>query len=110
MRKVPTIVRACVTLHNVCVDRWVIQHGYMRRRFPDEPPDHIYVYDASPSNDSVMKRMHNNYVDERRRSQNDIFNYTSIEDIFRAGLRMNNDMRFRNVKKAPGVDIKSQGL
>ena len=109
MRKVPTIVRACVMLHNVCVDRWVLQHGPMRRRFPDKPPDHIYVDDASPGDDSVMERMHYNYVDVRRRSQNDTFKYTIMEDIFRAGLRMNNDMGFYNLK-APGVDVNSQGL
>jgi hypothetical protein len=62
LKKVPTIVRVCAMLHNVCVDRFVATYGHMRSADKQVIPQHDRVEEDMPEQDEIIERMHNNYV------------------------------------------------
>jgi hypothetical protein len=68
--KVPTIVRVCAKLHNLCVDRWLPQGrpASREREMEPEADDQIGVDDGMPAHAEIMQRLHNNYVLARARS------------------------------------------
>jgi hypothetical protein len=69
--KVAKIVRVCAMLHNICVDRWVINNpsrfGRGLQHWPEAAPQ-WGTDDLSPADDEIIERLHNNYVTAKARS------------------------------------------
>jgi hypothetical protein len=97
--KVATIVKVCAMLHNVCVSRWVSEGRCVNRSGQQclEVPPQVRVEDGMPSESAVMERLHNNYVDARRRSADSSCRNTLMEDIYDAGIRMYSDTEFHQL-------------
>ena len=95
MKKVSKIVRVCAMLHNICVDRWKInnpiKYGDRGQRWPDDVPDSITGDSIFPEEKEIIKRLHNNYIVERKRNVNQGLRSCITEDIYDAGLRANRD-------------------
>ena len=79
-------------LHNICIDRWVIENPVVKfsangERVWPNPEEHDNVHDASPEDDEIIERLHNNYVDAKRVSTDNSIKRKLTQDIYDAGIR-----------------------
>lgn len=102
LHKIPTIVRVCAMLHNICVDRWkknnpMRAYGSNGERQWPEPEKHDEVEYADPTDSEIMERLHNEYTDARRVSTDNTIKKKLMNDIYDAGIRMRNDTEFHQI-------------
>mmetsp|Transcript_17250 Transcript_17250/g.38846 ORF Transcript_17250/g.38846 Transcript_17250/m.38846 type:complete len:496 (+) Transcript_17250:167-1654(+) len=101
LSRVPTIVRVCAKLHNLCVDRWLLQGRPSSREAADriepEAEDQIGVEDGMPAHSEIMARLHNNYVLARARSAESSIRMRLVHDIYNAGIRTETDTEFNQI-------------
>jgi DDE superfamily endonuclease len=99
--KVAKIVRVCAMLHNICVDRWVINNpsrfGRGLQHWPEAPPQ-WGTDDLSPADDEIIERLHNNYVTAKARSSDCSARDQLMEEIYELGLSAVRDTEFNPVK------------
>ena len=95
--KVAKIVRVCAMLHNICVDRWVINNpsrfGRGSQLWPEAPPQRGND-DLSPADDEIIERLHNNYVSARARGAGSPARDQLMEEIYELGLGAARDTPF----------------
>ena len=102
LEKVPKIIRVCGMLHNICIDRWVIENPVVKfsangERVWPNPEEHDNVHDASPEDDEIIERLHNNYVDAKRVSTDNSIKRKLTQDIYDAGIRTRIDTEFHQI-------------
>jgi hypothetical protein len=97
---VAKIVRVCAMLHNICVDRWIINNpsrfGRGLQHWP-EAPSQWGTDDLSPADDEIIERLHNNYVTARARSADSFARDQLMEEIYELGLGAVRDTEFNPV-------------
>jgi DDE superfamily endonuclease len=98
LAKVPTIVRVCAMLHNICVDRWLKKHPLIHlvngeAAYPDVL-DHVELDDMTPTDKEVINRLHNNYSRFRQRAHDNSIKNLLADEIFDTGIRMRNDTEY----------------
>lgn len=95
--KVATIVRVCAMLHNICVDRWLLNNPrcYINniRQWPDVPGQES-VDDPMPEDEAIIARLHNNYIISRLVSADRSSRLQLVEDISNAGIVATSDTEF----------------
>ena len=87
-------------LHNICVDRWLLNHprSYVnKRRIWPDVPDQIAVDDPMPDDDSIIGRLHNNYANARFTSSDNSVRSQLLEDIYDAGIIATSDTEFNEL-------------
>jgi hypothetical protein len=98
--KVAKIVRVCAMVHNICVDRWIINNpsrfGRGLQHWP-EAPSQWGTDDLSPADDEIIERLHNNYVTARARSADSFARDQLMEEIYELGLGAVRDTEFNPV-------------
>ena len=87
-------------LHNVCVDRWLLNNPrcYINnvRQWPDVPGQES-VDDLMPEDDAIIARLHNNYVISRLVLAEKSVRMQLLEEIFNAGVVATSDTEFNQL-------------
>lgn len=98
--KVSKIVRVCAMLHNICVDRWVLNNpvkfGKGLQLWPDAP-NPWGTDDLSPADDEIIERLHNNSAEAKVRCAESPLRALLMEEIYDAGLRTGTDTDFNQI-------------
>lgn len=101
LRRVAKIARVCAILHNVCVDRWILnnpRNHYKNRRLWPDVPDQIHVDDPMPGDEAIIGRLHNNYINARLSSSDNSVRMQLLEDIYDAGIVASSDTEFHQLE------------
>ena len=101
LRRVAKIARTCAMLHNICVDRWLLNNPrnfHKNRRVWPDVPDQMHVDDPMPEDEAIINRMHNSYIHARAVSQNNSIRNKLLQDIYDAGIVATSDTEFHQIE------------
>ena len=101
LRRVAKIARTCAMLHNICVDRWLLNNPrnfHKNRRVWPDVPDQMHVDDPMPEDEAIINRMHNSYIHARAVSQNNSIRHKLLQDIYDAGIVATSDTEFHQIE------------
>lgn len=98
--KCARIARVCAMLHNICVDRWLLNNSsrYENSKLvlPDVP-EQIGVDDPMPGDDEILRRLLNDYAATVRTSSDNSLRMKLADDIYDAGIVTHVDTEFHSM-------------
>lgn len=104
LSKSAKIARVCAMLHNVCVDRWLLNNrsgyegGHEREHLKlSDVPDQVGVDDPMPADDEILSRLLNDYVVAVRASSDNSLRMKLTDDIYDAGIVTHVDTEFHQM-------------
>ena len=98
LRKVAKKVRVCAMLHNICVDRWLINRARNRHVGDFDTPSQVDLDDElSPSDQAIIDRLHNDHSFQKKRAADCSLRTTLMQDIYDAGIRTTCDTEFNQI-------------
>ena len=92
LKNVSLMIQCCAKLHNICVDRWLIEGkkgGVDVATVLEIVPDQMNIDDAiRPDDDEVMERLGNRYLGIGVRAAKSDLRITMMNMIWDTGLRI----------------------